>query len=121
MVDLKELTDRYVSVWNEPDPGSRRRLIAELWAANGANFTASSEFHGHEELEVRITEPYEEFVGSGGYRFRSMNNVAGHHNALKFNWKMVDTEDGTVASVGLEVLVLDNDGRILSDHQFIEQ
>jgi hypothetical protein len=121
MVDPNELIDRYVSLWNEPDPDSRRRLIAELWAPRGANFTASSEFHDYEELYGRVTEAYEKFVGSGEFRFRSMNNAAGHHNTLKFNWEMVGAEDEKVASLGLEVLALDNDGRILSDHQFIEQ
>jgi hypothetical protein len=32
----------------------------------------------------------------------------------------VRTSDGEVAAVGLEVLVLDDDGRIRTDHQFIE-
>ena len=32
--------------------------------------------------------------------------------------EMVNTADGTVASVGREFLVLGADGRIVSDHQF---
>jgi uncharacterized protein len=121
MLDPSEFTDRYVSLWNEPDPATRRKLIAELWAPDGANFTATSEYHGYRELEVRTTDAYEKFVGSGVYRFRSRQNAVGHHGVVRFNWEMINAEDGTVTSVGLEVFSLDDDGRILSDHQFIER
>jgi hypothetical protein len=33
---------------------------------------------------------------------------------------MVSTEDGSVAGVGLEFLVMDAEGRLRSDYQFIE-
>jgi len=42
-----------------------------------------------------------------------------HHNAVKVQWEMVTVDDGSVASVGLEFLILADDGRIISDHQFI--
>ncbi len=32
---------------------------------------------------------------------------------------MVRTDDGSVASTGLEFLMLDQNGRIVTDHQFI--
>jgi hypothetical protein len=34
-------------------------------------------------------------------------------------WEMVTVADGTVAGSGYDVLVLDDDGRILLDHQHI--
>ena len=30
-----ELADRYVALWNEPDPDQRRRMIAGLWTEDG--------------------------------------------------------------------------------------
>jgi len=29
--EAEQLADRYVALWNEPDPERRRRMIAELW------------------------------------------------------------------------------------------
>ena len=29
------LAENYVALWNEPDAGRRRRMIAKLWAADG--------------------------------------------------------------------------------------
>ncbi len=110
-----------MSLWNESDPAYRRKLIAELWAPSGANFTATSEYHGYQELELRVSDAYEKFVGSGAYRFRSLHNAAGHHDAVRFNWEMYNPANDEVISVGLEVFILDNDSCILTDHQFIER
>ena len=33
--DLQQLVDRYVALWNEPDPDIRRHAIRELWAPDG--------------------------------------------------------------------------------------
>jgi hypothetical protein len=73
-------------------------------------------------LEEAMTEDLasliERYVGTGQYRFRPGVPAVEHHNAVKVQWEMVNLADDTVASVGLEFLVLDG-GRIVSDHQFI--
>jgi hypothetical protein len=35
--DLQQLVDRYVALWNEPDPDVRRHAICALWAPDGAS------------------------------------------------------------------------------------
>jgi hypothetical protein len=32
----EQLTDRYLALWNEPDADRRRRILAELWTADGS-------------------------------------------------------------------------------------
>jgi hypothetical protein len=39
---------------------------------------------------------------------------------VKFNWEMIPAGGGEAAGAGLEILVLDTDGRITTDYQFIE-
>jgi hypothetical protein len=114
-----EFIDRYVEVWNEPDPEQRRRTIEALWAPGGANYTQSMEATGYEALDDRVTGAYEAYVRSGKYRFHRAGPPVAHHNAAKVQWEMLSVDDGSVASVGLEFLILANDGRIISDHQFI--
>jgi hypothetical protein len=138
--DSTVLADRYMAMWNEPDPGARRELIRSLWAPDGAQILAdppeaardtavrlqfgppSFEVHGHAALEARVTRAYEMFVASGEYRFQP--NGA-RHDLLKglvtFAWEMVSTADGTHAGGGVEVLDLDDDGKIRRDYQFIER
>jgi hypothetical protein len=116
--DLASLIERYVELWNEPDPGLRRKTIEALWAPHGSNYTASMEAIGYDALDARVTSAFDSYVGTGQYRFRPGVPAVEHHNAVKVQWEMVNLADDTVASVGLEFLVLDG-GRIVSDHQFI--
>ena len=58
----RTITDRYLAVWSEPDPQSRRAAIASLWEPDGAEYVEGTQFRGHEELDARIAHAYEEFV-----------------------------------------------------------
>jgi hypothetical protein len=126
-----------VALWNEPDPDRRRSAIAGLWtedrvhilqppdeirdaaARPGIGLTAWLEARGHAALEARATSAHEEFIAAGEFSFRRRDNVARLGDVVKFNWEMV-SKSGEIAGVGLEFLVLDPDGRIRSDYQFIE-
>jgi hypothetical protein len=132
-----ELADRYVALWNEPDPERRRRIIAELWTEDGTHtlqppqeirevaarpgigLTARLEARGHDQLAARATSAYEEFIAPGEFSFRRRDDVGRLDDMVKFRWEMV-TKGGEVAGVGLELLVLAADGRIRRDYQFIE-
>jgi hypothetical protein len=62
---------------------------------------------------------YEEFVADAGNSFRARDEGTRLGDAVKFRWEMV-TSGGGVAGVGLEFVLLDSDGRIRTDCQFIE-
>src|SRR5262245_11438875 len=137
MTDTNEFADRYVSLWNEPDPERRRQLVAELWTEDGAQIlqppqeireiaarpgigmSATLETRGHATLEARVTSAYDEWVDRGGFHFRRRDNLDRVADVVKFNWEMVSA-DGEVAAVGLAFLVLAASGRIRLDYQFIE-
>jgi hypothetical protein len=136
-IDTRKLASRYVAVWNEPDAELRRKAIHDLWTEDGAHvlqappeiskaatalgFTSTTlEAHGHDELEVRVTRAYQEFVAPGEFTFKPRDNADRLHNVVKFNWEMVPSGGGEVAAAGLEILVLDRDGRIKTDYLFIE-
>jgi len=69
---------------------------------------------------VRVTRAYQEFVAPGEFTFKPRDNADRLHNVVKFNWEMISSRGGEVAGVGLEILILDEDGRIKTDYQFIE-
>ena len=136
-LDVKDLTGRYVAAWNEPDPARRRQAIRELWAedgihvlqppaefrqaAAGLGFTSAAlEARGHDELEVRVSRAYQDFVAPGEFAFRSRDNADALRNVVKFSWEMIPAAGGEAAATGLEILVLGPDGRIEADYQFIE-
>jgi hypothetical protein len=136
-IDPRDLARRYVAVWHEPDAELRRKAVHELWAEDGVHVLRPPEemlqaaaglgfpslvlqARGHEELEARVTRTYHEFVVSGAYTFRSRDNADRLGDVVKFSWEMIRADGSEVAGIGLEVLVLDNDGRIKADYQFIE-
>lgn len=136
-IDINELADRYLAMWNEPDPEPRRKLVRELWAEDGAQILVDPpedmrnaatrlnfpipplEVRGHVALERRVERAYEMFVGPGEHRFVQRGEATLLlKQVVACTWSMV-TQDGTVVGGGMDVLALDEDGRIRTDHQHI--
>ena len=115
---MDALVDRYLAMWNEPDAAIRRTTILTQWAPDAANYTATIEAVGHAAIENRVTAAHEKYVATGEHRFQLHQPYVAHHGAVRVWWEMVTVADGTIAAVGQEFLVLDEDGRIVSDHQF---
>jgi hypothetical protein len=136
---LADFTRRWFALWTEADPQARSRQVADLWATNGAQVLVDPpqevrdaatalafpvprlEVRGHDEIDRRVTAAYAMFVEPGVYTFQA---AAGDAVLLApalvgLGWDMVTVADGTVAGSGYDVIVLDDDGRILLDHQHI--
>jgi hypothetical protein len=115
---MDALVDRYLAMWNEPDAAARRATIEAQWAPNAANYTATIDAVGYDAIEARVSAAHEKYVATGQHHFRLHQPYVAHHGAVRVWWEMATVVDGTVAAVGQEFLVLDDDGRIVSDHQF---
>jgi hypothetical protein len=136
MTDPNELAERYVAVWNEPDPAAREQLIASLWTETGMQLlrppeelrgraaelamTSTLEVRGHEQLRARVARAHEEFVATGGHVFKTAGPAERIRDVVEFRWEMVPAAGGEVAGGGLEILLLGDDGRIREDYQFID-
>jgi hypothetical protein len=132
----RQLAERYVALWNEPDADRRRRMIAALWTEDGRHIlqppeeiraiaaqpgigmTAILTAQGYEAIEARAASAYEHWVGSEGLSFRGRDDADRLDDLVKLHWEAV-TNDGTVSAVGLSLLVLAADGRIARDYTFI--
>ena len=136
-LSAQEFAERYVGVWNEASPEVRRTLIRELWSEQGEHVLQPPiemreiarrigfaepklELRGYSALEARVKRAYEDFVAGGKYVFRPAPHAERLRDHIKFNWEMVPSGGGEVAAAGLEILVLDRDGRIKTDYLFIE-
>jgi hypothetical protein len=82
--ELNHFVDRYVAVWNEPDLAARRKLVTDLWSAEGTYSNESQEQHGHRAIETVVSHAYLEFVEKG-FIVRPKKNADGHHNVVRFN------------------------------------
>src|SRR5918992_5824638 len=131
-----ELAAKYVALWNEPDAGRRRGMIAKLWAEDGRHIlqppqeirviaaqpgiamTAILQAQGYEEIEARAASAYEHWVGSEGLSFRGRDDADRLGDVVKLHWEAVG-KDGTVFAVGLSFLILAADCRIERDYTFV--
>ena len=120
MTDRQDFADRYVAVWNEPDPQARRLRIAELWADDGCHFAPSHDVRGYDALEARVAGAYEEFVERRGFVFRLAGPVDAHHGVMRLKWEMVPPAGGPPAAAGSDVFLFGPDGRVSVDYQFVE-
>jgi hypothetical protein len=133
---LDAFADRYIAVWNEPDPGARRKAVEGLWADDALQVlqppqtmreeaekvgmrTVVLEARGHDALEFRVRTAYEEFVAPGEAEFRIHGDVQRLHDVVRFSWVYSPLGGGEPQGGGLQVLLLAPDGRIATDYQFI--
>ena len=137
MPNITDLVDRYVRLWNEPDQHERRRAVRDLWASGGRQVleppkevkdaaadlgfpAATLEVRGHEELDVRVARAHADFVAPGTFAFRRRSEPVHLQDIVTFTWEMVPVAGGGPAGVGRDVFLLDDEGRIRVDYQFIE-
>jgi hypothetical protein len=136
---LVDFTRRWFALWTEADPQARSRQVSDLWATNGAQVLVDPpqevrdaatalafpvprlEVRGHDEIDRRVTQAYAMFVEPGVYTFQAAGGdaVLLAPALVGLGWDMVTVADGTVAGSGYDVIALDDDGRILLDHQHI--
>jgi hypothetical protein len=114
---VSELADRYVVAWCETGLHTRQTALRHLYAPDAQLVTASSHSRGLEQVIEHVNAVVVEFIAGAGYQFRHRDAVA-HDGCVLLRWEMV-TATADVADWGVNVLVLDADGRIAADHQFV--
>lgn len=133
--DPQDLANRYIAQWVVADAAERRSAIEQLWAEGGTHFLqppvemreiaagigfdrTTLEAQGIDAFEIRVARSYERFVKEAGLTFRSCHDAVRLHDMVKFSWETVSAGTGEVVGGGLEVLLLDESGRIKADYMF---
>jgi len=117
---MTELIDRYIAVWNEPDAAKRDVAVAEIWRVDAFAASAASQYAGREAIAGRVTRTYEDFVAKQGFVFRAVGDPDVHHEAMRIRWEMAPSGGGPAVSGGVQFLILDAEGRVRYDYQFID-
>jgi SnoaL-like domain len=119
MSDISAMIEQYVASWNEPDAAVRRQVIDQVWAPEGTYRNASTEFSGRDGVENAVTGAYEAF-SANGFVF-TLAGLDVNHDAIRYQWEMVPAGGGAPDSIGTHVATVGRDGRLLTDHQFIDK
>jgi hypothetical protein len=118
MLDAQALADRYVAAWNEPNATKRSNAIAALWAPD-ASHERAREARGYGALSKLILASPDRNGGQEGIRYRAAPNARLRGDVLTFRWEMLLADTEAVLASGLEFLIVDDEGRILTDHPFV--
>jgi hypothetical protein len=119
MNEAQHLADRYVAAWNETDPAARRSAIESLWTRDGQHYVDTRQAIGFAALEDRISRSHEKNVSVLGHRFRAVQDARRLRNAVTFHWQMLPADSDAVLATGLEFLILNDEGCIEVDYQFV--
>jgi hypothetical protein len=119
-IELNDFVGRYVSMWHERDALVRGEIVGSLFAADAENYTQRSASRGLDEIRARVTRAHDEWVAAKDCVFEPAGNTATHHHLVKFFWRMRPAKGGSAISIGLDVFVLNDDGKIRALYQFIE-
>lgn len=115
--DYATAVERYLAVWNEPDPARRRALAEAAFTADAAYTDPLAAVTGRDAVDMVVGAVRNEFPG---LRFTLAGAVDGHHDLVRFTWHL-GPEDGEALVIGFDVAVLAEDGRIRAVHGFLDK
>ncbi|MFD5180854.1 hypothetical protein ACFWM1_33940 [Nocardia sp. NPDC058379] len=104
------------------DSASRTTIVRPGWDRPCLAIAAPPlAVHGHDALDRRVTRAYEMFLADGEFVFAAAGPaVELPAGTVGVAWTMNRRDDGTPQGGGFDLLALDGDGRVVTDHQFIE-
>jgi hypothetical protein len=114
---VQEIIERYIATWNETDPGRRKALIDELWAADGSYTDPLADVRGRDQIDAVIAAAQEQFPG---LVFQLAGAVDANHNQARFTWHL-GPSGGEPLVVGFDVAVLDAENQLRSVHGFLDK
>jgi hypothetical protein len=118
MTQTTNITEDYVAAWNEGDSALRRSAVQRLYSPDCRLVTASVDLHGIQQVTAHIDEVVHSYIGWDKHRFRQAGGAV-HHDCVLLRWEMISAQTGRVADWGVNTLLLDGDGRIAADFQFV--
>ena len=99
MMDVTQIIDTYLAIWNERDAAARRALIGTTWTPDGLYLDPMLRGEGHDGIDAAIGGAQPLFPGLS---FRRTSEVDVHNDRLRFTWEL-GAEDGPPAMAGLDI------------------
>jgi hypothetical protein len=100
--DLPNIIDRYLAIWNEPDPKTRERAIAEVWSEDCSYTDPLAAVEGRAGVAAVIAGAREQFPG---FTFARYGDIDSHHDTARFRWSLTPDGSDEPAVIGFDVAV----------------
>jgi hypothetical protein len=111
MNQIARTVDRYISIWNEPNPERRRELIATTWTEDGSYRDPLLSGDGHAGFESVVAQVATLFPG---HTLKLTTGVDVVGDTLRFGWSAVNDATGEPAVAGVDFATVAQDGRLRS-------
>lgn len=105
---LEGVIDTNLEAYGEPDAARRRALIEHVWADDGHLIDPPLDGQGHDGIDAMFAAVQGQFAG---HTFQRTTAVDAHHGVARYGWSLV-AADGSVTVAGMDVAVVDADGRL---------
>jgi hypothetical protein len=102
MIDVAQIVDGYIAVWNETDGAARQALIAAGWTEDVSYTDPMADVSGREALDGLVAAVQAQFPG---FVFRRLGEVEAHHEFLRFSWEAGPADSEAVVA-GTDVATL---------------
>lgn len=116
MTDPKQIAERYLATWNEPDGDARRERLGRDWNADARYADPLMSGAGRDGIATMIEAARGQFPGHG---FTLLGDPDGHGAFVRFSWALAP-EGGQPVGGGTDVVRLDGDGRIAEVVGFLD-
>ena len=116
-IDAAKIADRYIDLWNEPDPNRRKALIASAWTEDATYVDPMMAGRGHDEIDALIGAVHERFPG---HSFALSGKPDGHNDRLRFSWTLGAAGAAPIAH-GTDFGAVAADGRLKAITGFLDQ
>jgi hypothetical protein len=115
-VNVNDLMQRYIDIWNESDPAARRAAIDRLYTEDCAYTDPLGAVTGRAGIDGFIAGVQRQFPG---IQFRLAGAVDAHHAQARFTWH-AGGPGAEPAAIGFDVAILAGD-RIRSIYGFLDK
>ncbi len=103
------MIDNYFACWNATDAQARQAALERTWTVDARSIDPLADVQGHGELAAMFSQFHETYAG---HSFVQRGALDAHHGLVRWGWTMLDPH-GATALEGIDVAVVDGDGRIV--------
>jgi len=117
MTDAQQIADRYIALWNEPDPAVRRELLARDWTADARYADPMMAGSGATEIDALISGVHQQFPN---FSFKLIGKPDAHGENIRFSWSLGPGDFVDAPIEGTDFAVV-KDGRIQTITGFLDK
>ena len=117
MTEPKQIAERYIALWNEPDAAVRQQLLAQDWAHGASYVDPMMAGKGAAEIDALIGGVHKQFPN---FSFKLIGKPDGHGDNIRFSWSLGPGDFVDAPIEGTDFAVV-KDGRIAAVTGFLDK